>query len=97
MSERWEPRSKFSHDPALDRHKKARQDMHPGFSVQQANRRSSRAAASTAPQYREGGRSSFSDTDIDEYRVEPRDRQRKSTDKGSDGGNSNDEQEIEEE
>ena len=96
MSGRWETRSKFSHDPALDRHKKARQDMHPGFSVQQTSRRSSRAAASTAPQYREGGSSSSSDTDTNEYKVEPRDRNRKSTDGGSDGGSSDDEQEIEE-
>ena len=71
--------------------------MHPSFSVQQTNRRSSRAAASTTPQYREGGSSSSSDTDTDEYRVEPRDRKRKSTDRGSDGGSLDDEQEFEEE
>jgi len=31
MSGRLEPRSKHRHDPALDRYKKARQDMHPRF------------------------------------------------------------------
>jgi len=32
MSGRQEPRSKHRHDPALEKYKKARQDMHPGFS-----------------------------------------------------------------
>ncbi|XP_066361456.1 glucan endo-1,3-beta-glucosidase GV-like [Miscanthus floridulus] len=36
-------------------------------------------------------------SDIEEYRVEPSTRKRKSTDRDSDGGSSNDEQEIEEE
>jgi len=94
MSGRREPRSKHSHDPALDRYKKARQDMHPGF--EPTSRRSTRATSSAAPQYAEGSGSS-SDTDIDEFRVEPReDRKRKSTDRGLDEGSS-DEQEIEEE
>ena len=97
MSERWEPRSKFSHDPALDRYKKAWQDMHPRFSEQQTRRRSARATTSTALQYREGGSSSSSNTDIDKFRMEPRDRKRKSTDRGSDDESSDGEQENEEE
>ena len=96
MSGRQEPRSKHRYDPALDRYKKARQDIHPRLS-EQTSRRSARAAASTAPQYREGDNSSSSDIDTQEYRVEPRNRKRKSTDRGSDGGSSDDEQEIEEE
>ena len=62
MSGRQEPISKYRHDPALDRYKKARQDMHPRLS-EQTSRRSARAAASTAPQYREGDNSSSSDID----------------------------------
>ena len=69
--------------------------MHPRLS-EQTSRRSARAAASTAPQYREGDSSSSSNIDTEEYRVEPSTRKRKSTDRGSDGGNSDDEQEIEE-
>ena len=95
MCGRRQPRFKHSHDPALDRYKKARQDIHPRLS-EQTSRRSARAAASTAPQYREGDSSSSFDTDIEEYKAEPRDRKRKSTDRGSDGGNSYYEQEIEE-
>ena len=95
MSGRREPRSKHNHDPALDRYKKARQDMHPGF--EPTSRRSTRATSSAAPQYAEGLGSSSSDTNTDEFSVEPReDRKRKSTDRGSDDGSS-DEQEIEEE
>ena len=96
MSGRQEPRSKHRHDPALEKYKKARQEMHPGF--QPSSRRPTRAASSAAPQYAEGSGSSSSDTDTDEFRVESREeRKRKSTDKGSDGGSSDDEQEIEEE
>ena len=56
MSGRQEPRSKYRHDPALEKHKKARQDMHPRFSQQEqgSSRRPSRATRG-APQYREGG------------------------------------------
>ena len=97
MSGRWEPRSMFSHDPALDRYKKARQDMHPRFSEQQTSRRSTRAATSTALQYREGGSSSSSNTDTYKFRMEPRDRKRKSTDRGSVDESSDGEQENEEE
>ena len=61
-----------------------------------SSRRLSRATRG-APQYREGDSSSSSNTDIEEYRVEPSNRKRKSTDRGSDGGSSDDEQEIEEE
>ena len=96
MSGRQEPRSKHRHDPALEKYKKARQDMHPGF--QPTSRRSTRAATSAAAQYAEGSGSSSSDTDTDEFRVESRDeRKRKSTDRGSDGDSSDEEQEIEEE
>ena len=94
MSGRQEPRSKHRHDPALEKYKKARQDMHPGFKP--TSRRSTRAASSAAAQYTEGSGSSSSDTDTDEFRVESREeRKRKSTDRGSDGDSS--EQEIEEE
>ena len=70
--------------------------MHPRFSQQEqgSSRRLSRATRG-APQYREGDSSSSSYTE--EYRVEPRDKKRKSTNRGSDGGSSDDEQEIEEE
>ncbi|XP_066373834.1 rRNA biogenesis protein rrp-36-like [Miscanthus floridulus] len=73
--------------------------MHPRFSQQEqgSNKVLSRATRG-APQYKEGDNSSSSDTDIDEFRVEPiEDRKRKSTDKGSDGDSSDEEQEIEEE
>jgi len=70
--------------------------MHLGF--QPSSRRPTSAASSVAPQYAEGLGSSSSDTDSDEFRVEPReDRNRKSTDRGSDGVSSDEEQEIEEE
>ena len=96
MSGRQEPRSKHRHDPALEKHKKARQEMHPGF--QPSNTRPTRAASSAAPQYAEGSGSSSFDTDSDEFRVEPReDRKRKSTDRGSYDDSSDEEQEIEEE
>ena len=49
MSGRQEPRSKHRHDPALEKYKKARQDMHPGF--QPTSRRTTRAASSAAAQY----------------------------------------------
>jgi len=80
----------------LEKYKKARQEMHPGF--EPTCRRSTRAASSAAPQYAEGLGSSSSDTDTDEFRVESREeRKRKSTDRGSDGDSSDEEQEIEEE
>ena len=70
--------------------------MHPGF--QPSSRRPTRAASSAAPQYAEGSGSSSSDTNSDEFRVEPReDKKRKSTHRGSDGDSSDEEQEIEEE
>ena len=95
MSGRQEPRSKHRHDPALEKHKKARQEMHPGF--QPSSRRPTRAASSAAPQYVEGSGSSSSDTNTDEFREESREeRKRKSTDRGSDGDISEEEQEIEE-
>ena len=96
MSGRQEPRSKHRHDPALEKYKKARQEMHPGF--QPSSRRPTRAASSAAPQYVEGSGSSSSDTDSDAFRVEPReDKKRKSTHRESDGDSSDEEQEIEEE
>ena len=70
MSGRQEPRSKHRHDLALEKYKKARQEMHPGF--EPTSRRSTRVAASVAPQYAEGSGSSSSDTNTDEFRVEPR-------------------------
>ena len=70
--------------------------MHPRLG-EQTSRRSTRAATSTALQYREGGSSSSSNTDIDEYKMEPRDQKRKSTNRGSDDESSDGEQEIEEE
>ena len=92
MSGRQEPRSKHRHDPALEKYKKARQDMHPGF--QPTSRRTTRAASSAAAQYAEGSGNSSSDTDTDEFRVESRDeRKRKSTDRGSDGDSSDEEEE----
>ena len=96
MSGRQEPRSKHRHDPALEKCKKARQELHPKF--EPTSRRSTRATCSAAPQYAEGSGSSSSDTDSDEFRVEPReDRKRKSTDRGSDDDSSDEEQEIKEE
>ena len=98
MSGRQEPRSKHRHDPALEKHKKARQEMHPRFSQQeQGSSKGLSRATRGAPQYKEGDNSSSSDTDIEEYRVEPSTRKRKSTDRDSDGDSSDDEQEIEEE
>ena len=35
MSRRQKPRSKHRHDPALEKYKKARQDMHPRYSQQE--------------------------------------------------------------
>ena len=98
MSGRQEPRSKHRHDPALEKHKKARQEMHPRF--QPSSRRPTRVASSAAPQYAEGSGSSSSntDTDTDEFRVESREeRKRKSTHRGLDDDSSDEEQEIEEE
>ena len=45
MSGRQEPRSKHRHDPALEKYKKARQDLHPRFSQeeQDSSRRLSKA------------------------------------------------------
>ena len=72
--------------------------MHPRYSQQEqgSNGGLSRATRG-APQYKEGDNSSSSDIDTEEYRVEPNIRKRKSTNRGSDGGSSDDEQEIEEE
>ena len=96
MSGRQELRSKHRHDPALEKYKKARQEMHPRF--QPTSRRSTRAASSAVAQYAEGLGSSSSDTNTDEFRVESREeRNRKSTDRGSDGDSSDEEQEIEKE
>ena len=70
--------------------------MHLGFKP--TSRRSTRAASSVAPRYEEGLGSSSFDTNTDEFRVESReDRKRKSTDRGSEGDSSDEEQEIEEE
>ena len=86
MSRRQEPRSKHRHDPALEKHKKARQDMHPRFSQQEqgSGRRPSRATRG-APQYRESGDGdsspSFGD-ETEDYRLEHM--KRKSTDRNSD-------------
>ena len=98
MSGRQEPRSKHRHDPALEKHKKARQEMHPRYS-QQEQGSSRRLSGPTRgdPQYKEGDNISSSNTNKKEYRVEPSIRKRKSTDRDSDGGSSDDEQEIEEE
>jgi len=98
MSERHEPRSKHRHDLALEKHKNERQEMHPRYSQQEqgSNRGLSRATRG-APQYKEGDSSSSSDIETEEYRVEPSTRKRKTTDRGSDGDSSDDEQEIEEE
>ena len=72
MSERQEPRSKHRHDPALEKYKKARQDMHPRYSQQeQGSSRGLSRATRGYPQYKEGDSSSSSDIDIEEYRVEP--------------------------
>ena len=72
MSGRQEPRSKHRHDPALEKYKKARQDMHPRYSQQeQDNSRGLSRATRGAPQYKEGDISSSSDIDTEEYRVEP--------------------------
>ena len=96
MSGRQELRSKHRHDLALEKYKKARQEMHPGFKP--SSRRPPRAASSAAPQYVEGSESSSFDTDTNEFRVESREeRKRKSTHRGSDGDSSDEEQEIEEE
>ena len=80
------------HDPTLEKYKKARQDLHRRFSHQEqgSSRRLSKATRG-APQYREGDSSSSSNIDIEEYKVDPRDRKRKSTNRGSDGDNSDNE------
>ena len=72
--------------------------MHPRYSQQEqgSSRGLSRATRGDS-QYKEGDNSSFSNTDIEEYRVEPSTRKRKSTDRGSDDGSSDDEQEIKKE
>ena len=94
-----EPRSKAKHDPraAFERHKKARQEMHPRFSQEESSRRPTRTTRG-APQYRESGdgsNPSSNDDDTKDYRVE--NRKRKSTDRESDDDSTDDEQEIEEE
>ena len=72
--------------------------MHPRYSqLEQGRSRGLSRGTRGDPQYKEGDNSSSSDTDIEEYRVEPSTRKRKSTDRGLDGGSSDDEQEIEEE
>ena len=97
MSGRQEPRSKHRHDPALEKYKKTRQEMHPRCNQQeQGSSRGLSRATRGAPQYKEGDNSSSSDIDTEEYRVEPNTRKRKSTDRDPDGGSSYDEQEIEE-
>ena len=83
MSGQQEPRSKHRHDIALEKYKKARQEMHPGFKP--TSRRSTKAASSVAAQYAEGSGSSSFDTDTDEFIVESREeRKRKSTNRGLD-------------
>ena len=101
MSGRQEPRSKHRHDPALEKHKKARQDMHPRFSQQEqgSSRRPSRATRG-APQYREsddGDSSPSSDDETEDYRVGHRKRKNtdRDSDRESDGGDIS--EEIEEE
>ena len=86
MSGRQEHRSKHRHDPALEKYKKARQDLHPRFSQheQGSSRRLSRVTRG-APQYRESGDGDSSPSSGDEtkdYRV--KNRKRKSTDRDSD-------------
>ena len=72
--------------------------MHPRYSPEeQGSSKGLSRATKGAPQNKEGDNSSSSDIDTEEYRVEPSTRKRKSTDRGSDGGSSDDEQEIEEE
>ena len=72
--------------------------MHPRYSQQeQGSSRGLSWATRGAPQYKEGDSSSFSDIDTEEFRVDPSTRKRKSTNRGSDGGSSDDEQEIKEE
>ena len=71
--------------------------MHPRYSQQEQGSRGLSRATRGAPQYKEGDNNSSSDTDTEEYRVEPSTSKRKSTDKGSDSGSLDDEQEIEEE
>ena len=102
MSGRQEPRSKHRHDPALEKYKKARQEMHPRFSQEEqgSSRRPFRATRG-APQYREGGdgdSSPSSGDEIEDYRLEHR--KRKSTDRDSnresDDGDSSEEIEEEE-
>ena len=81
MSGRQDPRSKHRHDLALEKYKKARQDLHPRFSHQEQGsiRRPSRATRG-APQYRESGDGdsspSFGD-ETEDYKLEHR--KRKST------------------
>jgi hypothetical protein len=65
---RVEPRSKAQHDkPAFQRHKKAKQDLHPRFGQQEqsSSRRPTRATKG-APQYRESGDGSSPSSDDDE-------------------------------
>ena len=86
-----EPRSKAKHDHhAFERHKKAKQDLHPRFGEQSSSKRPTRATR-VAPQYRDddGDSSPSSDDDTKDYRVEAR--KRKSTDRGSDDDSLDDE------
>jgi len=94
---RIEPRSKAKHDHcAFERHKKAKQDLHPSFSREEISRRPVRAARD-APQYKESGDGdnspSSNDDDTEDYRVEHR--KRKSTDKELDDDNLDVEEEEE--
>ena len=82
---RLEPRSKAQNDHhAFEKHKKAKQDLHPTFGDQGGSKRPARAARG-APQYRESGDGDSSpstdDDETEDYRVEPR--KRKSTDRDS--------------
>ena len=83
MSGRQEPRSKHRHDPALEKYKKARQDLHPRFSHQeQGSRRRPSRVTRGAPQYRvrdDCDSSPSSGDETEDYRVE--NRKRKTTDK----------------
>ena len=79
-----EPRSKANHDHhAFERHKKAKQDLHPRFGEQSSSKRPTRATRG-APQYRDddGDSSLSSYDDTEDYIVEHR--KRKSTDRESD-------------
>ena len=86
MSGRQEPISRHRHDPALEKYKKTRQDLHPRFSQQEqgSSRRPSRATRG-APQYKvsgDGDSSPSSGDETEDYRLKHM--KRKSTDRDSD-------------